>query len=344
MACIIFVLAGVLAMSACAPLLASQPTATPTAIHAPVPSSTPSPMPSPQPTVTPQPTATPTATLAEGDQPPAEKRYQQPGDYLDFLLVDGVQRLFAVHVPPGYEPGSPVPLVFNLHGRTRNMIHQEELSRMNGKADEEGFVVVNPQALDDPPTWWGPIPGEVGQPDLDFFRELLAYLQQQISIDPDRIYATGLSNGGTMAYRLGCDMSHVFAAIAPVAGGHVAHDLCQPAHPVSVLVIHGTEDPIIPFEGQPGDSPPVETWLEAWAKHNGCDPTPAVSHSYEETTEKTWGGCDRDVVVTLEEINGGGHVWPNSELGTHLSEYPSDLDATDLIWAFFEAHPRSTAP
>lgn len=300
--------------------------------------------PVPKPTVTPLPAARPSANPVEDVQLPADKRYQQPGDYLDFLLVNDVQRLFTVHVPPGYQPGTPLPLVVNLHARTRNMIHQEELSRMNAKADKEGFVVVNPQALDDPPTWWGPVPGEVGQPDLDFFREMLAYLQQQISIDPDRTYVTGLSNGGTMAYRLGCDMSDLFAAIAPVAGGHVAHDLCQPEYPVSVLVIHGTEDPIIPFEGQPNVSPPVETWLEAWAEHNGCDPEPTVSHPYISTTEKTWANCDEDVIVTLERIRGGGHVWPTSELGTHLAEYPSDLDATDLIWSFFEAHPKSPVP
>jgi polyhydroxybutyrate depolymerase len=230
-----------------------------------------------------------------------------------------------------------------MHARTRNMIQQEELSRMNAKADEERFVVVSPQALGDPPTWWGPIPGEVGQSDLDFFRKMLAYLQQQISIDPDRIYATGLSNGGTMAYRLGCDMSDVFAAIAPVAGGHVAHHLCQPEDPVSVLVIHGTADATIPFEVQPNVSPAVETWLEAWAEHNGCDPTPSVSKSFVATTEKTWSHCNGDVVVTLEIIQGGGHVWPDSDLGTHLAEYPSDLDATDLIWSFFKAHPKSPA-
>jgi polyhydroxybutyrate depolymerase len=340
---IILVLAGLLVMSACSSQVASRPTTTPTATHTPVPSATPSPTPSPQPTATPLPSVAPTATPVEEVPFPVDQRYQQPGDYIDFLVVNGVRRLFAVHIPPGYQPGTLLPLVVNLHARTRNMLHQEELSRMNVKADEAGFVVVNPQALDDPPTWWGPIPGEVGQPDLDFFQELLAYLQQQISIDPDRIYATGLSNGGTMAYRLGCDMADVFTAIAPVAGGHVAADLCQPAQPVSVLVIHGTEDPIIPFEGETNASPPVEAWLEAWAAHNGCSPTPTVNHPYVAATEKTWSDCDGNVVVTLEKIEGGGHVWPNSELGTHLDEYPSDLDATDVIWAFFEAHPRSPA-
>jgi polyhydroxybutyrate depolymerase len=146
-----------------------------------------------------------------------------------------------------------------------------------------------------------------------------------------------------MAYRLGCDMSGIFAAIAPVAGGHVAHDTCQPDHPVSVLVIHGTADATIPFEGQLNTSPPVETWLEAWAAHNGCDPTPSVSKPFLATTEKTWGYCEGGVVVTLEKIKGGGHVWPTAELGTHLSEFPSNLDATNLIWEFFKAHPKAPA-
>ena len=183
-------------------------------------------------------------------------------------------------------------------------------------------------------------PDPSGQLDRDFFRELLPRLQQLLSVDPDRIYATGMSNGGTMTYRLGCDMSDVFAAVAPVSGGHVAHPLCQPERPISILVIHGTEDPIIPYEGNGTDSPPVRLWLEAWAGHNNCDLTPAASQPYERVSALTWAGCNEAVEVVLYTLEGGGHTWPGAPPGmTSGGSFPY-MSATDAIWDFFQSHPR----
>ena len=207
---------------------APEPTPTPLP---PTPTSPPiaSPTPAATATATPNPTAAatpiPVPTLV-----PTEK-YQNPGNYLDNVTVDGSPRFVTVHIPPSYQPGVPAPRVINLHGRTSMTFQQEEVSQMNAKADSEGFVAVGPQAAGDPATWWGPIPNELGQPDMDFFEDLLAYLQREISIDPDRIYATGLSNGATLANRLACDMADTLAAIAPVAGGHVAPDRVQTPSP-----------------------------------------------------------------------------------------------------------------
>lgn len=88
--------------------------------------------------------------------------------------------------------------------------------------------------------------------------------------DPARIFATGLSNGGTMANRLGCDLSQFFAAIAPVAGAHSGFLLCDVSQAISVLAIHGTDDNVIPYEGNGEDVPPVRMWVEAWAERDGC--------------------------------------------------------------------------
>lgn len=327
------------AMAACGTPARVQPTPTPlsTLEPTPVPSSSATSVPPPTITLTPRPTTTPVPSLT----PPASgDRYQQPGNYIDAFSVRGVERWFTVHLPPGYKPGVPMPLVLNLHAYTSNPFAQEALSGMNAKADKEGFIVVNPQALNDPPSWKGPLPGEEGQRDRDFFEQLVPFLQQQISIDPDRIYATGMSNGGTMAYRLGCDMSGTLAAIAPVSGGWVGHHLCKPEDPISVLVIHGTDDQVIPYNGNEADSPSVHVWLDAWAQHNGCNPTPSVSQPFESVTQESWNGCTRGTSVQLYTLEGGGHTWPGAPASmTSGASFPY-MDATDVIWDFFALHPR----
>ncbi|MFC2029360.1 alpha/beta hydrolase family esterase [Chloroflexota bacterium] len=301
------------------PTPTSSPTATATAI--------------PTPTPTPTPTPIPVPALV-----PTEK-YQKPGNYLDNVTVDGLPRFFTVRIPTGYQPGNPAPLVINIHGRTSTTFQQEALSQMNAKADKGGFVVVGPQALGDPSTWWGPLPNELGQPDMDFFEELLAYLQREISIDPDRIYATGLSNGATMANRLACDMADTFAAIAPVAGGHVAPDECEPLRPVSVLVIHGTDDPIIPYHGNERDTPPVHSWVQAWGERNGCDGEPSPSRPYPDVLQETWENCAEGAEVTLLSLEGGGHTWPGAPLSVGMGSTSQHINATDVIWDFFVSHP-----
>jgi polyhydroxybutyrate depolymerase len=268
------------------------------------------------------------------------KPYDAPGDYLDMLSVSGYERWFTIHIPPGYQPDTPMPLVINVHPYASTMFEVEEFSKMNAKANEEGFVVVNPQAIGDPPSWWGPLPGIPGQADKDFFVELLNYLQKAINIDPNRIYATGLSNGGTMTNALGCFMSDTFAAIAPVAGGHTDFTNCEIDQPLSVLVIHGTEDPTIPYEGRDNEVPPVHLWVEHWAMRNGCDLSSEITHPESDVDQETWNGCDQDVIVTLYSRIGGGHVWPGSDWAAVMEGSQASINATDLVWEFFKSHPR----
>jgi polyhydroxybutyrate depolymerase len=175
---------------------------------------------------------------------------------------------------------------------------------------------------------------------MDFFEEMLAYLQLEISIDPVRIYATGLSNGATMANRLACDRANTFAAIAPVAGGHVAPDQCEPSRPVSVLVIHGTDDPVIPYSGNQANTPPVH----AWVQRNGCDEEPTASRPYPDVLQETWENCAGGVEVRLLSLEGAGHTWPGAPLSVGLGSTSQHVDATDVIWSFFQTHPMNTNP
>lgn len=293
--------------------------------------------PTPTPTVTPSPTPEPTATPI----PIPSNKYLEPGDYVDNLLVGTSVRWFTVHIPPDYVPGVQMPLVLNIHGATGNAFNQEEITGMNAKADEEGFIVVNPQALGDPPIWYGPLIGPISEPDMDFFDALLDHLQREISIDPNRIFATGLSNGATMAYRLGCDMSDTFAAIAPVAGGHAGFHLCEIERPVSVLVIHGTDDHIVPYYGSGDDVAPTRAFVEAWVYRNGCTAEITETNPHANIQIETWETCQDGVEVSFYTLLEGGHTWPGAPLSVGFGSNFPYLDATNTIWEFFKAHPRS---
>ena len=266
--------------------------------------------------------------------------YQTPGDYEETMDMEGTERTFFVHVPPQYKPGTHLPLVFNLHGRTVTAQHQMEISQMNAKADEAGFIVVAPQADDSPPTWWGAVPGEIGEADMLFFDALLDHLLTEISIDPERIYATGFSNGASMANRLGCAYSEVFAAVAPVSGGHIGWYDCEADHPVSVIAIHGNEDGIIPY-ARNHRNPNVHDWVEAWAERNGCDREIDVTSPVETVTQEMWGNCRGDSHVTLYSFAQAGHSWPGSDFRIDIGGPTQVMDATDIIWEFFAAHPKS---
>lgn len=289
---------------------------------------------SPPPTATPAPTASPT-TLPT----PTVHKIEEPGDYRSTLTLGGVTRTFHVHIPPGYSVDEPLPLVLNLHGRTSNMFQQIEISDLDEKADEETFLLVSPQATGDPPTWFGAAPGPGGEDDLRFIQALLDHLSKKFTLDSSRIYATGLSNGGTFANRLACVFSDKIAAIAPVAGGHIGYSDCEADHPVAVVAFHGTNDPIIPYEGNE-INPPVRDWVTAWAERNGCQEEPAEKKPFPKVTEETWQNCQADATVKLYTLKDVGHTWPGSDSGSPPGGANRLVNATDLMWEFFTDHPQ----
>ncbi|HID61731.1 MAG TPA: hypothetical protein EYP49_03145 [Anaerolineae bacterium] len=168
------------------------------------------------------------------------------GDYVEEIVVsNGQTRGYRLHVPKSYQAGQPLPLIINLHGLNSNAAQQEQVSGMSTKADQSNFIVVYPEGLGNPQTWHVGSRAE-GDADLQFIRDLIAYLQVRLSIDASRIYATGISNGAQMSNRLGCDMGDVVAAIAPVSGGYAPTEQCRPVRPVPVVAFHGTADKILP--------------------------------------------------------------------------------------------------
>jgi polyhydroxybutyrate depolymerase len=255
---------------------------------------------------------------------------------MEAIAVDGQIRNYHLHVPPTYQAGSALPLVLNFHGYNSNAIQEERVSRMSIKADEVGFIVAYPEGLGEPQSWkFGSL--SEGKADVAFARALIDHLAGHYTIDANRIYATGISNGAEMSYRLACDLADKLAAVGLVSGGYPPFRDCQPAHPVPVVVFHGTADNVLAYDGQPPLLLPVRDWAAGWAERNGCNSTPVVSLQQGDVTGETWGECRDQAEVVLYTIAGKGHSWPGSNMPAQITT--QDIDATDVIWEFFVTHP-----
>src|SRR5258706_14878003 len=168
----------------------------------------------------------------------------QTGSMDETISSGGVTRHYILHMPSSYQQGHAVALIFNFHGYGSNSQQEENLTGMSAKADREGFIVVYPDGLNNA---WHDGPGAEGKADLQFIRDLIAALESQYSIDAKRIYATGISNGGGMTNRLGCDMAGGVAAIAPGSGAYNFCQDCHPSRPEPALPFHGFDPNILPY-------------------------------------------------------------------------------------------------
>ena len=273
---------------------------------------------------------------------PEPKNISTPGDHLVHLDVDGTDRVFVLHIPTNYNPDHAYTLVFELHGYSGTARSQMGLSFLWAEGDKDDFVVVNPQGLGDPPLWINFYPGEVGQAQIAFFKAMIDHLDSNLNIDPNRIYVTGMSNGGVMSNYLGCEMADTFAAIAPVAGGHNSIETCQPANPISVIAVHGTEDRNIPYESTNPYAVTARYYIQAWAERNGCSPDPLTEQITGKVSKESWPNCFEDVEVVLFTVEGGRHEWPGSAYGP--GPYPEGLEpnfyASEAIWDFFASNPK----
>jgi polyhydroxybutyrate depolymerase len=215
----------------------------------------------------------------------------------------GIDRGFRLHVPASYHPGGPAPLVLNFHGLGSNATHQESYSGLIEESDEAGFILVTPEGSGTPQRWYFiDLPGaEVD--DFAFVRALIGHLDQTFCIDQSRIYATGMSNGGFMSAALACEMSDVFAAVAPVAGVTYLPG-CDGKPPVPIVVFHGTNDTVVPFGGGnigpiPATLPGVRQTVSRWAQHNGCSAAPETQQVSSDVALETYGACTDAADVQL---------------------------------------------
>jgi len=276
----------------------------------------------------------------------------EPGIDLPVVLRSGgLDRTYVVHVPASYDGTQPVPLVLVLHGSGGSAEIANHISGMSAKSDAAGFLAVYPQGLGTSATFnAGLCCGYAGRTMLDdvsFMRDVVTDVSADYLVDAHRIYAAGMSNGAMMVHRLGCEMSDVLAAIAPVAGALEVE--CAPAEPVSAIVFHGNADAIVPYAGGPAetvprgmdpDYDPVSTAVDVWATTDGCtgatDEQVSASVVHQVRT-----GCLPGYGVELYTVDGGGHAWPGGEPGWAGGDVPTtEVVATDLIWDFFAAHPK----
>jgi polyhydroxybutyrate depolymerase len=277
-----------------------------------------------------------------------------PGDHLRSLRIGDQDRSYSLHVPPSYDPKVPTPVVLALHSAAMNGTAMARFCGLNETADRSGFIVAYLNGTGSTPLflYWdaGGVRGRASD-DVGYVAKLLDDLATVLNVDPKRVYATGMSNGAMMCYRLAAELSDRIAAIAPVAGT-MAIETCRPRRPVPVLHFHGTKDGLVLFGGPDERIPKnlkflsVEDSARTWARLNGCPETPALADLPDLVDDgttvrrETYGpGTDGSEVIVYV-IEGGGHTWPGREPRiSFLGKSTRDISANDLIWDFFQKHP-----
>jgi polyhydroxybutyrate depolymerase len=277
---------------------------------------------------------------------------------LALSMPDGTARTYRIHLPNERAPSKPVPLVVVFHGGGGNAENAARMSGMDAKADKEGFIAVYPNGTGARAnvmllTWnaWRCCGAALDNnvDDVAFVRALVDVVARDYPVDRKRVYATGLSNGGMLAYRVGCELGDVFAAIAPVAGALNTFD-CQDGPPVSVVVFHGTADKHVRFEG----GPPVTAFdrhkradngvpfaIETWKRRDQCAGEPVRERKG--SVLHTSLACADSSAVELYAIEGGGHSWPGGQKGIRFGNVDApttEISATDVMWDFFTRHPK----
>jgi polyhydroxybutyrate depolymerase len=259
------------------------------------------------------------------------------GEFTVTLRQGGLVRSALVHVPH-FGAGRALPVVLAFHGAGGSGPFMAEYSELSPLADHDHFIVVYPSAAGQRHFWTlnGDDPSKPD--DVGFISKLLDLLPQRVCMDVKRVYATGVSNGGGFTARLGCELSSRIAAIAPVAGGYRSLDPCHPDRPVSVLEIHGTADPVVPYNGKAPDyKGSVPRFLSNWATIDQC-PQPATPIFVARGTERfDWGPCAAATEVMHLKLKGIGHTWPGSR-----DSRSAPIETGRTVWRFFRG--RVLAP
>jgi len=272
-------------------------------------------------------------------------------------MVDGHERSYLIHLPPNLDPQKQAPVVLLFHGAGASASLMVPFTGMTSKADEAGFIAVYPNSSGIGPflafnagDLVGKLAGSVD--DVKFVACLLDDLGNVANVDRRRVFATGMSNGGSMCYRLAAELSDQIAAIAPVAGT-MAIDDARPHRPVSVLHFHGRADRVVPYYGHRRRAGKllnyrsVEETIQLWCDINGCPTTPSVVEFPRRdgagtvVKQVTYGPGKEGSEVVLVVIEGGGHTWPGQRPPIPLiGKSTLDISANDLMWDFFQRHPR----
>lgn len=250
-------------------------------------------------------------------------------------------RSYRIHVPKNYTNTRPVAVVLSFHGFTGTGEGMEKSSGFSELADTQDFLAVYPQGLRNAINgkyFWADVgPIDFGVDDVLFVSDILNDLQAKYCVDAHRIYAMGFSNGGGLTYLLACRLAGRVASFGPMSANYYAiPGGCHPGRPVSILNIHGSADPLLPYNGTSENVnpdwplPPVLQYLQAWATRDGCTSGPTVFLKEPRVTGMQWQDCKGNSSIVHYRIENGGHSWPPL---IHRET------AAQVLWQFFQAHP-----
>jgi len=274
------------------------------------------------------------------------------GDYTFSLQHQNITRQYQVHVPPQYQANQATALMLSLHGGGGNMQYQsnDDYYHLISKSNEAGFIVVFPNGYSRFPggklaTWnSGICCGKARDEQIDdvgFIKKVVEDIKSKANIDSNRIYANGMSNGGMMSYRLACELTDTFTAIASVAGTDGTLN-CHPSRPISILHIHALNDDHVLFNGGSGiksethaDFVSVPNTISKWVKLNACNPSPQRVLTVKGAYCDVYSACRNNAQVKLCVTESGGHSWPGGNKvrgGTGSTA----INANDVIWDFYQ--------
>lgn len=275
------------------------------------------------------------------------------------MTVDGRARTYLLNLPPRYyADSSKFSLVIALHGAGGKASQFEQDYGFTNKANDSGFIVVYPEGVQSNGvlglrTWNAGTCCDYALEnhidDVKFIRELIDSLVTHYRVDSRKIFVTGISNGGMMAYRLACEIPEKIAAIAAVSATMVVTQPCDPALPVPILHMHSVLDTKVPYQGGIGlrgyRFPPVDSVLSVWSTEDACTAMAPVVTQNNQYKLTAWSSCNNGTVIECYLTADGGHAWPGGLKAGRRGDTPSTaIDANDLIWNFFQRFERPGRP
>ncbi|NND65575.1 MAG: prolyl oligopeptidase family serine peptidase [Gammaproteobacteria bacterium] len=282
------------------------------------------------------------------------------GEQQHRIIHDGLTRSFTIYTPNSYHSKKPIPLLVFLHGGGGNVERLKKMSNIHALAEKEGFLVAMPKSYN---TQWndGRLTTRNDIDDVQFIDAVVSKIQTTHNVDVKRLYVAGASNGGMMTQRLACERANTYAAFASVIANlpSALKDKCAPTRAVPMLLINGTDDLLMPWQGGEIRKSPfkgaggqvissIET-VVFWASMNHCDHSAITNHLPDRypndgTTIQSYHyeNCRDDVTTRLLAIEGGGHTWPGTKSSTQMHRMlpisTQEIDGSEAIWAFFTSH------
>lgn len=283
------------------------------------------------------------------------EKITKPGDYTLSFVHNGITRMYKLHIPSKYNPETPTPFLLALHGGGGDMSYQsnDKYYKQISKSEEMGFIVAFPNGYSKFnsgkfATWnAGKCCGDGRDKNIDdvgFLKELVNKVSAQLNVDKNKIFATGMSNGGMMSYRLACELSDTFKGITAVAGTDNTVN-CNPKNPISILHIHAKNDDHVLFNGGAGrglrdksqvtEFNSVPNTISKWVKMNGCSETPKRVLEKEGAYCDLYSPCKNNTKVQLCVTDTGAHSWPGGEKIRGSESTSKAISANDVMWDFF---------